>query len=1017
MQHKVKTRGVFAAIAVAALTLAGVVGTAPAANAYEPIPGKEPWLTILSPDGTPRIDPNTGAPQLMPQTGTQLMVQLGDWPDMANTTFTYQWYTVNTTTDVATAITANYANAGVTTYRGINRNVVATADYIGQKLRVTITATHPTLGSGTYTLTSDRAVVGLNHNMTTLPTGTNTTPYTTVFGNPSDSTSPNYLPPSRNWVFFTAYGYPDNTPPSAAISGGKSAAPDTTFPNAPRWNLGIHRQANGDGTYENPLTFATAYLTSAANPGLSLWYGQQIYVPRFERYFVLEDSCGACGRDLTGRTNIDTPEGSLLGPGTYGATGLVHFDVWVDGSDADFAKVIACEDALTFYDSPGVVHMDEIIVNPGPNEKVSPYKPYVAETDQCMPLTDGSDTPWNGADIVGPYSSGGTVPDTMLDQDPQPSGMCITDPGNSTVIGTRVTLEPCDDTRADQNLSHSGMYLLFNNLCLDQSDGMGNRPDSAGEMINGVLAFPVTLQRCNLNRGDQWAVHVDGTITAFNGISASLADLGQSPDGKTYLWATNAGPYAHFYWDNPFTKGFDNTAPVTVSSATVLGEDAIRIKGSGLTTIAANVLLVPTNGPIGVSDLLGTVRANAAGEFDSVFAIPADLVAGSFQVEIQGLSGSNTHNTSDIPVDSSTGETTAITNVLQVRLGTSSPGVGATMNNFRPSDRTVPITGLSDVFYAKADRSTLKTVVEGLSEFDPADFSPASWAKYSAALAAAKATSENTIASPADLNAALQGLTDALNGLWNSADRVLRAGLSSLIAATSKLHESRYVESAWAAFVKAKTAAQAVADNPAATRAEIDTATSALLKAIMELVEKPESPPKVTPGKSVLVKAAQSTVTLVKDKKMKLPAFAYDKNGKATAAKWSVTKGKKVISVSKAGVIKAKKVGTATVTVKSSNGKKTTITVKVIAKKPAKTAKPTVKVKGVAKSLKVGDVAYAAVSFTPKAAPGVVATFSSTAPKVVSVDKAGRVLAKAAGTATLVVKVGKGTKKIKITVS
>ena len=95
----------------------------------------------------------------------------------------------------------------------------------------------------------------------------------------------------------------------------------------------------------------------------------------------------------------------------------------------------------------------------------------------------------------------------------------------------------------------------------------------------------------------------------------------------------------------------------------------------------------------------------------------------------------------------------------------------------------------------------------------------------------------------------------------------------------------------------------------------------------------------------------------------------------------------------------------------SKNGLKAKIKVKVVAKKPAKAKKPKITIKGVKKALKVGAVAYAKATFKPASAVGAKVTYKSNKPKVLKVDKAGRVLALAKGKANLTVKVGKATKR------
>lgn len=103
----------------------------------------------------------------------------------------------------------------------------------------------------------------------------------------------------------------------------------------------IHKQAGGVGSYEDPLTFASA--TGAGQyPG-----GTRIYVPRVRKYFIREDSC----------------EVSWTAPDGCGS--VTHVDLYV-GNPSGSKAVLKCEEALTpDGDAP-------IVVNP---PATLPYDP------------------------------------------------------------------------------------------------------------------------------------------------------------------------------------------------------------------------------------------------------------------------------------------------------------------------------------------------------------------------------------------------------------------------------------------------------------------------------------------------------------------------------------------------------------------------------------------------------------------------------------------------------------------
>lgn len=102
-----------------------------------------------------------------------------------------------------------------------------------------------------------------------------------IFTQPGGATAP--PPPSEptpglnyDTVFTTGYTWWDNSPPgSAAIA-----------------HPVIHKTAGGVGTYADPITLAVAY--SGRTPQFP--YGTRFYLPKWKKYFIVEDICGACDR-------------------------------------------------------------------------------------------------------------------------------------------------------------------------------------------------------------------------------------------------------------------------------------------------------------------------------------------------------------------------------------------------------------------------------------------------------------------------------------------------------------------------------------------------------------------------------------------------------------------------------------------------------------------------------------------------------------------------------------------------
>lgn len=162
-------------------------------------------------------------------------------------------------------------------------------------------------------------------------------------------------------------------------------------------------------------------------------------------------------------------------------------------------------------------------------------------------------------------------------------------------------------------------------------------------------------------------------------------------------------------------------------------------------------------------------------------------------------------------------------------------------------------------------------------------------------------------------------------------------------------------------------------------------------------------------AKSTSIQKRKSSTNLAKD----IAITAGDK-----IVKWE-TSNKKVVTVTNKGKITGKKVGTATITVTTDKGAKASITVYVKAKKVA-TKKVTVKnakTDRVVKkaTLKKGKKLTLKVVTNPITTPDKV-TFKSSKKSVATVTNKGVIKAKKKGKATIIVKSGKKTAKVQITV-
>jgi uncharacterized protein YjdB len=171
----------------------------------------------------------------------------------------------------------------------------------------------------------------------------------------------------------------------------------------------------------------------------------------------------------------------------------------------------------------------------------------------------------------------------------------------------------------------------------------------------------------------------------------------------------------------------------------------------------------------------------------------------------------------------------------------------------------------------------------------------------------------------------------------------------------------------------------------------------------------PQKPIKVTSIKT------QSTLTLVKGKTATLPATVSTQPSLPVGAKVTFKSSKpKIATVNKTtGKIKALKAGKTTITVTSTDGKKTakcvvTVVAKTTKIKTLKAFKPV--------GLLVGKTTQVKPKITPAKATGIIYKDSSSKKSVATIDKAGVITALKKGVTTITVKAGTKTQKFKVTV-
>ncbi|MDR0504446.1 MAG: S8 family serine peptidase [Bifidobacteriaceae bacterium] len=128
----------------------------------------------------------------------------------------------------------------------------------------------------------------------------------------------------------------------------------------------------------------------------------------------------------------------------------------------------------------------------------------------------------------------------------------------------------------------------------------------------------------------------------------------------------------------------------------------------------------------------------------------------------------------------------------------------------------------------KGDKAVLDALIAVVQGLDPDRFTPASWAPVAAALAAGLVVSADVNASASQVDAAVTGLTEAIDLLVL---RAAKAGLLSAISVANNIlaNTGAYVPSSLTGLADARDAAQTVYDNADATQAQVTAAQTALL--------------------------------------------------------------------------------------------------------------------------------------------------------------------------------------------
>ncbi|MDR0366430.1 MAG: glycoside hydrolase family 3 C-terminal domain-containing protein [Bifidobacteriaceae bacterium] len=320
---------------------------------------------------------------------------------------------------------------------------------------------------------------------------------------------------------------------------------------------------------------------------------------------------------------------------------------------------------------------------------------------------------------------------------------------------------------------------------------------------------------------------------------------------------------------------------------------------------------------------------------------------------------------------------------------------------------------------ARADLAGLGGLVGSYTTLAPnaADYTPESWAKLQAAVAAAqRLLADPANASTAQAAAASNALTAAIGGLVRvhgagGAGGALATALNSMITDLAALPAGDYTPESYAALTAALTAARAVAGDPSASAAQLTAAIQNLTKAAAGLTKTAAA---LNPGAISRVKGAQSTVRLAKGQKFTVVAKAYTAGGATKAVSWKSSNAR-VASVSKAGRISAKRAGKATLTA-SAGGKSWKVALTVVNTKSAAPKSGKVSA-SVPRTMASGQIAYITGKYTPASALKAKVTYRTSNSAVVGVDKTGRLVAKKAGKATITIRTQFASRKYTVTVA
>ncbi|MFD0635983.1 ricin-type beta-trefoil lectin domain protein [Catenulispora yoronensis] len=248
--------------------------------------------------------------------------------------------------------------------------------------------------------------------------------------------------------------------------------------------------------------------------------------------------------------------------------------------------------------------MEPVIVNPPANETVTSTPIFNTSTGACYGGAKPTIT-------VGQYKNVST-------------GLCMTDPGNSSSAGALLVTSACDSSAAAQRFTFDGTFLQINNLCADYSTSQ------------------ISMQKCTAGPSQQWSYNTDLTFTDIqtgkkyiNDSSGKVKSGSSSSTTKTWSFIPASSTSTDFSLSAGPASGSvtaGGTATSTISTAVTAGS-------------AESVALTATGGPAGSTVTLTPASVSSGASSTLKVVTSSTTVAGTYPITVTGTAASGSHTT------------------------------------------------------------------------------------------------------------------------------------------------------------------------------------------------------------------------------------------------------------------------------------------------------------------------------------------------------------------------------------